>query len=207
MSPTHPNDGSPSAVAARLIADGRRPLVLGAVVVRSGDQLAEAMFDVLAHLSDRADGIDLELPPDMGPIDRLGCANQLAETTGAKLFLRSAAPMAASKHTLILSSSTGRVRAGADVIHDLGLDQFGVAADSERVADAWPAVDDDRATVVSTAGFDDLSDAALMGLASAASARGVSAISTNRVRIVRRVVDTLAPLTTRPPSRGVAPCH
>lgn len=207
MSPAPPNDESPSAVAARLITGGRRPLVLGVVVVRSGDQLAEAMFDALAHLSEGADGIDLSLPKAMGPVDRLGCADQLAETTGADLYLRSEAPVAAWRHTLILLESTGRVRASSNVMHDLGLDQLGVGAETARVAGAWPAANDERSTLVSTVGFTDLSDAGLMGVASAASVRGIAAVSTNRVRIVRRVVDTLAPLTPRPPTRGMAPCR
>lgn len=196
----------PSTVAARLIAAGGRPLVLGVVAVRSGEELTEALFDALAQLSEGADGIDLLLPPTVGPIDRLAIADQLADTSGAALFLRSDAPMAAGSHTLILSG-LGRVRPGANVIHDIGIDQLDAAADSPLVAAAWPEADDKRSTLMSTIGFAELSDAALMGLASGASTRGIAAVSTNRVRIVRRVVDTLAPLTPRPPSRGMAPCR
>ena len=196
-----------NAVAERLIAGGRRPAVLGAVVVGSGDALGQALFDVLAHVSCGADGIDLTLPASLPPGDRLAVANQLAEASGVALYLRADAPMAAGDHTLILSAVAGRLRASVNVVFDVEIDQLGAAPDSSEVTAAWPLVADERALLVSTAGFNALSDAALMGIASAASTRGLTAVSTDRVRIVRRVVDTLAPLLPRAASGGVASCR
>lgn len=196
-----------NAVAERLIADGRRPLVLGAVVVRSGEDLSEALFDILAHVSCGADGIDLTLPASLAPGDRLVVANQLAAATGAALYIRTDAPMAVADHTLILAATIGRPRASLKVVYDIGSDQGGALPDSSMVEASWPSVDDARCLLLSTVGFRGLSDAELMGLASAASTRGLAAMSTDRVRIVRRVVDTLAPLSPRSPSGEVVPCR
>ena len=196
-----------TAVAERLILGGRRPAVLGAVVVESGDDLGEALFDVLAHVSSGADGIDLTLPASMPPGDWLAAADQLAEAARTSLYLRAGAPMAAANHTLILAAVAGRLRASSNVVFDVGLDQLGIAPDSPEVVAAWPAIADERALLVATAGFSALSDAALMGIASAASTRGFTAVSTDRVRIVRRVVDTLAPLLPRAASGGAVPCR
>jgi len=193
-----------NAVADRLIEDGRRPLVLGFVSVGSVDDLAGALFNALAHVAGGADGIDLMLPAALAPAERLAVADQLAEATGTSLYLRTETPMAGGKHALILSAGAGRLRASADVFYDVGIDQRGASAD--EVIDAWPPLDE-RSLLLSTMGFRDLSDAALIGLASAASARGVAAVSTDRVRIVRRVVDTLAPLTPKVPKAGVTACR
>lgn len=197
-----------NAVAERLIADGRRPVVLGAVVVETNDELAEALFDVLAHLSAGADGVDLTLPLSP-PGELLAAANQLADATGATLYLRTDAPMAAGDHHVIFSAAhetSGRMHWSANTVFDLGLDRLGAAAHSLGVLDAWPTRDDERSLLLSTVGFAELSEGALIGLASAASMRGINAISTDRVRMVRRVVDTLAPLSPRFPSAGVTPC-
>jgi len=205
-----PPDAGPSrvvpanAVADRLIADGRRPLVLGFVSVGSVDDLAGSLFSALAHVAGGADGIDLMLPAALAPAERLSVADQLAEATGTSLYLRTETPMAGGKHALILSAGAGRLRASADVFYDVGIDQPGASAD--EVIDAWPPLDE-RSLLLSTVGFRDVSDAALIGLASAASARGVAAISTDRVRIVRRVVDTLAPLIPKVPTAGVTACR
>ena len=188
-----------NAVAERLIAAGRRPLVLGVVVVRSGDDLAAALFEALAHVSNGADGIDLTLPAALSPGERLAVADQLAEATSAAFYLRTDVPMACGEHTLIVSATADRLRASVKVVYDIGFDP------SE--ADTWPPLDDERSFLISTVGLDDSSDASLMGLASAASARGVAAVSTDRARIVRRVVDTLAPLYPKVPNAGETSCR
>lgn len=196
-----------NAVAERLIGDGHRPAVLGAVVVRSSEDLAEALFEILAHVSSGADGIDLTLPGSLAPGDRHAVAHELLEATGTALYIRTDLPMAASDHTLILSATAKRPRASTIVVYDVGIDKVGSLRDVPDVAASWPSADDERPLLLSTVGFRGLSDAALMGLASAASERGFTAMSTDRVRIVRRVVDTLAPLTPRAPSGGVASCR
>jgi len=202
-----------NAVADRLIGAGYRPLVLGVVVVGSAN-LAGALFESLAHVSDGADGIDLTLPSELAPGERLAAADQLAEAAGVSVFLRSDVPMAGGEHTLILSLPAAHLRAGARVVYDIGFDlaeadQIGAAP--VVASAAWPSIDDEGPLLVSTAGFSDLSDGALMGIASAASARRVAAVSTDRPRIVRRVVDTLAPLEPKPgpgtaERAGVTPC-
>lgn len=194
-----------NAVADRLIAEGNRPLVLGFVALRSVDEASAALFEALAHVSNGADGIDLSLPAALTPGERLVVADQFAEATGTPLYLRTDVPMAAGKHTLIVSATAGRLRSGLHAIYDIGLDQSETSM--QDAVGAWPALDDDRSLLVSSVGFAHSSDAALMGLASAASARGLAAISTDRPRIVRRVVDTLAPLYPKVSNAGASSCR
>ena len=199
-----------NAIAERLMAAGQRPLVLGAVAVTSDEAFADGLFEALAHVSNGADGIDLTLPPSLTPGERLAAADQLAEATGAAMYLRTDVPMACGEHTLIVSAAAGRLRASLKVMYDAGWG--GASGDSSELGVAWPALDEARSMVVSTAGIAGLSDAGLsdaglMGLASAASERGVAALSTDRVRIVRRVVDTLAPLYSNAQNAGEAPCR
>ncbi len=211
-----PPDGVPSqaalkpvvpgnSAADRLIAAGQRPRVLGAVEVRTGDDLADALFAALAHLSNGADGIDLTLPAAWSPAERLPVADQFAEATGVALYLRTEVPMACGVHTPIVSATVSRLRASLKAMYDIGLDA--TSGDSIECSPAWPEHGDERSLLLSTTGFADLGDAALMGLASAASVRGISAVSTDRPRIVRRVVDTLAPLCSTAPNAGETSCH
>lgn len=176
----------------------RRPSVLAAVT--AGQDAAATLFEMMAAVSEGADGIDLDLPVEVGPAERLSLADQLADASGADLYLRSSLPMAAGRHRVIRSADDARP---GRALFDIGLDLLGQTP-SEAVAD-WQRVDDDRSLLLSTVGFgtDDssrtlssrtLSDAALMGLATFACVAGLDAVSTDRVRIVRRVVDTLAPV-------------
>lgn len=175
--------------------------MVGAVSIASSADLPSALFDVLAHVAAGANGVDLTLPDGISPGERLDLVNQLAEAADTKVYVRTDGPMAVGDHTLILPWGSGRVRSGLRVIRDIGIDHAGGAPDP---AAPWPGSGDGIRTLVSTVGFADLSDAALMGLASLASFRGVDAISTDRVGVVRRVVDTLAPVA---PTQGVTSCR
>lgn len=196
-----------NTAAERLIASGSRPTVLGTVFIASAAELPAALFETLAHVSVGADGIDLSIGTAAKPGEQLAVADQLAEAADTSVFLRSEMPMAVGAHTLILPIEAGRVRSTVNVVRDLGVDGRGGVLDPEALAAAWPEVGEDDAVLVRTVGFRDLGDAGLMGLSSLACNRNVAAVSTDRVRIVRRVVDTLAPLTPTTSTSGGAPCR
>lgn len=195
---------STTTVAQRLIADGRRPAVLGAVVLQSTQSLADVLFDVLAHLAEGADGIDLRFPTEMSPPECQAVADQLADTSGTTIHVRSLTPFASVRHPLVLPIGGARLRPGRTVVYDIGVDQLGASPGSAEVAHAWPPADDERPLLLSTTGFVGLDDGALIGLVTAASVRCFAAVSTDRVRIARRVVDVLAPIVR---TGGVQTCR
>ena len=166
-----------------MIADGNRPTVLGAVVVRDAADLPDALFTSLAHAAAGADGLDLTLPLSASPSEQAAAADQLAEATGLVCYLRIDRPVGVTSHTMILPS-TAQARRSANVVFDIA-----VAAPETAEFD-WPAASETRSMLL-TAGAQH-TDGQLIGLATVACHRRLAAISTDRVRMVRRVVDTVA---------------
>lgn len=173
----------------------RRPAVLGSVAL--GSDIGSTMFEVMSAVAEGADGIDLSFPDGLAPTERLWVADQLVDASGIDLYLRSSLPMSSGRHTLILPLDGTRTRRIGSAVFDVGVD-------GPDQAPEWRWPDDDRPLLVSTGWLEPTNDASIMGLVTVATSKGVAAISTGRVRTVRRVVDTLAPVLA---AEGAAECR
>lgn len=172
-----------TTAAERMIVDGCRPQILGIIVVGAASDLPAALFNSLAYAAAGADGIDLTLPPSTPAVEWVAAAGQLAEASGLTCYLRAERPMAVGEHSLILSSEV-RARPSTRVVFEIAMAGRG----STEVI--WPNAGEGRSMLLTLGPR--LTDGELMGLAAAASERHLAAISTDRVRMARRVVDTLA---------------
>ena len=125
----------------------------------------------------------------------IGIADQVGATCSAPVFIRAGVPMAPSGHQLIVARSAGMVRRPVDdVVYDLGLDELDSPPSSAEVGERWRDADGTGRFSISTVGFDPLDAGELIALATLACVSGATAIVTDRVRSVRRVVDTVTPI-------------
>ncbi len=166
-----------------------RPAVLSPVIVTSPEDLGDAIVAAVAAAGAGATGIDLSFESaDVAVAAGSAAADQIADTCNLDVYIRSDLPFADHDHTLIRSTPG---HPGIDAVVDLQIDRLGLGPASDAVAESWP-VGEGRACMISTLGFDDLSDAELMALATVATVRGSAAITTDRPGVVRRVVDTVS---------------
>ena len=168
------------------------PAVLVPLTISSIDVTA-AVLDAVGAAGAGATGVDLRFTDaQLAVASGIGIADQIAETAGLTVFLRTEAPLAAGAHTMICLTD-GESRRGNCVV-DLGIDELGASPDSDEVAARWPdpTASDLPPFLISTVGFESLADAELMALATVATVRGAVAITSPSVRTVRRVVDTVS---------------
>lgn len=168
-----------------------------ALVDRGPAGVTDLVFDAATAASAGADGIDLHLPdPQRALGSGLALADELAATSGLAVFLRSVVPIAPGGHRRIVALSDAASARSNDVI-DLEVDRLGARPDHADVArrlspSTIEAVAGSTPVLVSTAGFSRLSEGELMALATIAAVREVAAVTSHEVKIVRRVVDTVA---------------
>ncbi len=162
--------------------------MLSPIVLTSAADLGEAVVDAVAAAGAGATGIDLSFEiADLAVAHGREAADRIAESADLDVFIRSELPLAPGSHTTIRTTPG---RPGLRAVVDLEIDRLGFGPASEEVASSWPA-GEGSASLISTLGFDDLSDAELMALATVATVRRTAAITTDRPGIVRRVVDTV----------------
>lgn len=175
-----------------------RPAVLAPVSIAdaASDQsdIGSAAIDSIAAAGAGATGIDLTIP---GPAvaHAVSIADELGDLVGLPIFIRSDAPLSPGRHQrIVLAMPTPTHRPGASVVVDLGLDRLGVGPDAEELAARWSSERGTTATpfMISTVGFRGISDAEVMALTAVAVLRGAAAITSDRPKVVRRVVDTVA---------------
>jgi len=173
------------------------PAVLAPVTVVDSDG-SDAVIEAVAAAGAGATGIDLAIPdPQLALGAGIAIADQLADTSGLLIFLRTDVPLAPGAHTRICPPDQAPLRRGSNCVADIGIDTLGLGPDASEVAARWPEVSAvDQPFMVSTVGFDPLAEAELMALATVATARGAVAITSQHVRIVRRVVDTVTAVLT-----------
>jgi hypothetical protein len=102
--------------------------------------------------------------------------------------------MVAGDHQVITPCASAGAGRRSDVLCDLGLDELQASPGSAAVGEAWSRADGIDRFSISTVGFDGLGDGELIALATIACERGATAIVTDHVRTVRRVVDTIVPI-------------
>ena len=157
------------------VSPGRAPMVLGAVAVGDAADLTSTLFDALACAAAGADGVVLTFDATVPPTDRANVAGQVADVTSAEVLIRSAMPMASSRHRLIVPPGSRRETHLVEV--PFGADNKAAnTADPEQSVLTLPA---------------DLDDGALIGSVVAAVEGGVAAVITDRPRIVRRTIDVV----------------
>lgn len=187
----------------RAVASSTSPAVLAPISI-NGVDLGSSVIEAVAAAGAGATGIDLSIRDPLTAVESgLAVADELADTSGLHVYLRAAGPLAPGRHTRICppgsrSSERSEPRASrplGDCIVDLGIDRVGLPPAAIELASYWPADGDRRSGdrfMISTLGFEAALDAEVMALATLASLRGAVAITTDRIRIVRRVVDTMA---------------
>lgn len=174
------------------------PAVLAPVTLLGVDEGDAVVIESIAAAAAGATGIDLVIPDPQLALHRgLAVADLIAETPGLQVFIRCDAPLASGRHQRICPSTGGRDsgRSITPCVVDLGIDRIGVGPDAPALASYWPSGDHQKSVgpfMISTLGFDTAADAEVMALAFLAVMRGASAITTDRIRTVRRVVDTVA---------------
>ena len=173
----------------------RRPLVLGSILFGDSHELQAAIIEGFAFLADRADGLELRFPDESLTIPhQIDVADQLGAACATPIFIRADVPMAAGNHQLIMPRSDNPTRRQTEAIHDLGIDELDHRPSSAVVGERWRDAEGHGRFSISTGGFDALDDGELIALATITCARGAAAIITDRVRTVRRVVDTITPV-------------
>jgi hypothetical protein len=172
--------------------------VLAPVTLLGVDAADAVVIESIAAAAAGATGIDLVIPDRRLALQRgVVVADLIAETSGLQIFIRSDVPLASGRHKRICASTGDRNggRSIAPCVVDLGIDRIGVGPDAPELASYWPSANDQASAgpfMISTVGFDSAADAEVMALAFLAVMRGATAITTDRVRTVRRVVDTVA---------------
>lgn len=184
------------AVTAAAPADPLTPTAVLAPITLVGSDSGDAVIESIEAAGAGATGIELSILDARLALERgVAAADALAEASGLRVFIRTDGPLSPGPHRRICPAGnpSDTRRSTAPCVVDLGIDRLGLAPDDHQLASYWPADLDPVAApfMISTLGFGSVADAEVMGLAALAAMRGAAAITTDRTRSVRRVVDTV----------------